>query len=125
MTGPKLNEAYASASARGTKATAKYVRSSAYKARVVLDLIRGIDVAARDEVLQFTDRGIARDVRKVLARAVANAEQQRRAGRRRAVRDRVLRRRGPDAASVPPPCSWPCDPHSQAHLSHHGDRRSA
>ncbi len=57
----------------GTKATAKYVRSSAYKARVVLDLIRGLDVKRADEVLQFTERSIAHDIRKVLASAVANA----------------------------------------------------
>lgn len=74
MTGPKLNEGATIAGERaGTKATAKYVRSSARKARVVLDLIRGLDVRRADEVLQFTDRAIARDVRKVLASAVANA----------------------------------------------------
>jgi large subunit ribosomal protein L22 len=74
MTGPKLNEGATIAGERaGTKATAKYVRSSARKARVVLDLIRGLDVRRADEVLQFTDRGIARDIRKVLASAVANA----------------------------------------------------
>jgi len=39
----------------------------------VLDLIRGLDVRSADEVLAFTDRHIARDVRKVLASAVANA----------------------------------------------------
>ena len=45
MRGPKLNEgATAIGERHGTKATAKYVRSSAYKARVVLDLIRGLDV---------------------------------------------------------------------------------
>jgi large subunit ribosomal protein L22 len=49
------------------------VRSSASKARAVLDLIRGLDVRSADEVLQFTDRHIARDIRKVLASAVANA----------------------------------------------------
>jgi len=74
MTGPKLNEKSSVAGERsGTKATAKYVRSSASKARAVLDLIRGLDVVAADEVLQFTDRHIAHDVRKVLASAVANA----------------------------------------------------
>jgi large subunit ribosomal protein L22 len=74
MTGPKLNEGATVAGERaGTKATAKYVRSSASKARVVLDLIRGLDVRRADEVLQFTDRGIAKDIRKVLASAVANA----------------------------------------------------
>ena len=74
MTGPKLNEKATVAGERvGTKATAKYVRSTASKARAVLDLIRGLDVIAADEVLQFTDRHIAHDVRKVLASAVANA----------------------------------------------------
>ena len=74
MRGPKLNEGATQVGVRsGTKATAKYVRSSAYKARVVLDLVRGLDVRRADEVLQFTDRGIAHDIRKVLASAVANA----------------------------------------------------
>ena len=74
MRGPKLNEGATAVGERhGTKATAKYVRSSAYKARVVLDLIRGLDVKRADEVLQFTERSIARDIRKVLASAVANA----------------------------------------------------
>jgi large subunit ribosomal protein L22 len=78
MRGPKLNEGATvatmeSGERHGTKATAKYVRSSAYKARVVLDLIRGLDVQRADQVLQFTERGIAHDIRKVLASAVANA----------------------------------------------------
>jgi large subunit ribosomal protein L22 len=74
MTGPKLNEGAMVAGERsGTKATAKYLRSSARKARVVLDLIRGLDVRSADEVLQFTERGIATEIRKVLASAVANA----------------------------------------------------
>ncbi len=74
MTGPKLNEkSFVVGERSGTKATAKYVRPSAFKARVVLDLIRGLDVRSADEVLQFTDRHIARDIRKVLASAVANA----------------------------------------------------
>ncbi len=74
MTGPKLNEkSFVVGERSGTKATARYVRASASKARVVLDLIRGLDVNYADQVLQFTDRHIARDVRKVLASAVANA----------------------------------------------------
>ena len=85
MRGPKLNEGatvatLASGQRHGTKATAKYVRSSAYKARAVLDLIRGLEVRRADEVLQFTDRGIATDVRKVLASAVANATNPNNAG---------------------------------------------
>ena len=39
----------------------------------MLDLIRGLDVRRADQVLQFTERGVATDVRKVLASAVANA----------------------------------------------------
>lgn len=78
MRGPKLNEGatiamMATGERHGTKATAKYVRSSAYKARVVLDLIRGLDVQRADQVLQFTERSIAHDIRKVMASAVANA----------------------------------------------------
>jgi large subunit ribosomal protein L22 len=85
MRGPKLNEGATVATLErgerhGTKATAKYVRSSAYKARAVLDLIRGLDVRRADEVLQFTERGIATDVRKVLASAVANATNPNNAG---------------------------------------------
>jgi len=49
------------------------VRTSPSKARALLDLIRGLDVVSADEVLAFTDRHIAHDVRKVLASAVANA----------------------------------------------------
>ncbi len=75
MTGPKTNEGATSVDeSTGTRATAKYVRSSAYKARVVLDLIRGLDVKAAADVLRFTERGISSDIAKVLASAVANAE---------------------------------------------------
>ena len=74
MTGPKLNEANRVAgSSSGTRASAKYIRSSASKVRVVLNLVRGQNVRSADEILQFTDREAARLVRKVLASAVANA----------------------------------------------------
>ena len=74
MTGPKLNEKAMVAGERsGTRAVARHVRSSASKARVVLNLIRGLDVRSADEVLMLTVRGIARDIRKVLRSAVANA----------------------------------------------------
>ena len=58
----------------GTRASVRYLRVSAYKAREVLDLIRGLHVDDADGVLEFTDRAVATDVRKVLASAVANAE---------------------------------------------------
>ena len=75
MTGPKLNEASMVAGERtGVKASAMYLRVSAYKARVVLNLIRGLPVKNADEVLQFSDREVSNDIRKVLASAVANAQ---------------------------------------------------
>jgi len=75
MTGPKLNEASFVAGERtGTKATARYIHSSAYKAREVLNIIRGLPVRRADEVLQFTDRSVSVTIRKVLASAVANAQ---------------------------------------------------
>jgi large subunit ribosomal protein L22 len=75
MTGPKLNEGSMIAGERGgTKASALYLRVSASKARVVLNLIRGLPVKRADEVLQFSDREVSNDIRKVLASAVANAQ---------------------------------------------------
>jgi large subunit ribosomal protein L22 len=75
VTGPKLNDGALLIDDDRviTKATAKYLRGSASKAREVLDLIRGLDVRRADEVLQFTTRDVAQDIRKVLTSAVANA----------------------------------------------------
>lgn len=58
----------------GTRAQIRYLRVSAYKAREVLDLIRGLHVDDADGVLEFTDRAVATEIRKVLSSAVANAE---------------------------------------------------
>ena len=59
---------------REVRATAKYVRVSPGKARLVIDLIRGKNVAAAFDILHFCDRLVAVDVEKVLRSAVANAE---------------------------------------------------
>lgn len=56
------------------KATAKYVRVSPRKARMVIDLIRGKDVVAARDILRFSERAVAEVVEKVLNSAVANAE---------------------------------------------------
>jgi large subunit ribosomal protein L22 len=55
-------------------ATAKYVRTSAQKAGLVLDLIRGRDVNHALATLRFARKGIARDIEKVLRSAIANAQ---------------------------------------------------
>ncbi len=55
-------------------ATARYVRTSAQKAGLVLDLIRGKDVNRALATLKFTKKGIADDIAKVLRSAIANAQ---------------------------------------------------
>jgi large subunit ribosomal protein L22 len=57
-----------------TRATLRYFRTSAFKVREVLDLIRGLDVDDARHVLQFSERGPAEQVLKVLNSAVANAD---------------------------------------------------
>jgi large subunit ribosomal protein L22 len=56
-------------------ATARYVRTSAQKAGLVLDLIRGRGVNDALATLRFARKSVARDVEKVLRSAIANAQQ--------------------------------------------------
>ncbi len=56
------------------RAQAKFVRSSARKARLVCDHIRATDVDKARVILAHSPRSVARDWSKVLESAVANAE---------------------------------------------------
>jgi large subunit ribosomal protein L22 len=56
------------------RAQAKWVRTSARKARLVAEHIRGRPVPEARTVLAFTPRAAAREVERVLRSAVANAE---------------------------------------------------
>ena len=56
------------------KAVAKYVRVAPRKVRVVMDLIRGKNVAEAFAILKFTPKVGADVIEKVLKSAVANAE---------------------------------------------------
>src|SRR5438128_12641112 len=56
------------------QATARYVRTSAQKAGLVLALIRGKNVDQALATLRFTRKGIADDIAKVLRSAIANAQ---------------------------------------------------
>lgn len=67
MPGPKTNER------EGTRAVLRHTRTSAYKIRVVLDLIRNKSVAQARDILQFCERDAADLVLKLLNSAVANA----------------------------------------------------
>src|SRR5665213_2116716 len=56
-------------------ATARYVRTSAQKAGLVLELIRGKDVNRALATLRFTKKSVAEDIVKLLRSAIANAQQ--------------------------------------------------
>ena len=57
-----------------SKAVAKYIRIAPRKVRVVMDLIRGKDIAEAFAILKFTPKVGCEVVEKVLRSAVANAE---------------------------------------------------
>ena len=56
------------------RAQAKFVRSAPRKARLVMDHIRGKEVAEARAILRHTTRSAATDIAKLLESAVANAE---------------------------------------------------
>jgi large subunit ribosomal protein L22 len=56
-------------------ATARYIRTSAQKAGLVLELIRGKDVNRALATLKFTKKSVASDIAKLLRSAIANAQQ--------------------------------------------------
>jgi len=67
VTGVKTNER------PGIRAVLKNSGVSAYKAREVLDLIRGKDYQRASEILEYCDREVATVIGKVLHSAAANA----------------------------------------------------
>ncbi len=81
MTGPKTNLSPVRANKGGqhgpsgdqARAEAKYIRTSAYKMRPVLNLIRGQKVADAADILRLCERDAATTIGKVLRSAVANA----------------------------------------------------
>ncbi len=56
------------------RAEARYMKVSPQKARLVVDLIRGLPVGPAIAILRNTNKGIAPAVEKVLKSAVANAQ---------------------------------------------------
>jgi large subunit ribosomal protein L22 len=59
---------------QGAVARARYVRMSPMKVRRVVDLVRGMPVGQAASVLQFAEQAAATPVAKLVASAVANAE---------------------------------------------------
>jgi len=56
------------------RASARYVRVAPRKARLVADQVRGLTVPEAQTLLEFSTRGAAQDIGKVIASATANAE---------------------------------------------------
>jgi large subunit ribosomal protein L22 len=56
------------------RASARYVRVAPRKARLVADQVRGLPVTEAQTLLDFSPRGAARDLAKLIASAAANAE---------------------------------------------------
>ena len=56
------------------RAEAKYIRCSPQKARLVVDLIRGLPAGKALNLLRFTKKRVAHEVEKVLRSAIHNAE---------------------------------------------------
>ncbi|MEA3272116.1 MAG: 50S ribosomal protein L22 [Patescibacteria group bacterium] len=56
------------------KASVKYIRKSPRKVRLVVDLIRGLDVKDAENQLKFTPKLAKEPILKLLRSAIANAE---------------------------------------------------
>jgi large subunit ribosomal protein L22 len=56
------------------RASARYVRVAPRKARLVADQVRGLHIDQARALLQFSPRGAARDIQKLIESAAANAE---------------------------------------------------
>ena len=104
------------------RAQAKWVRMSARKARLVLDHLRGRSVPEARTILAFTPRAAAREIDRVLASAVANAESAHGLDGDELDRARGVRRRGPDPQALARPRARPRQPDPQADLPHHDHR---
>ena len=56
------------------RASSRYVRVAPRKARLIADQVRGLHIEKARAVLEFSPRGAARDIRKLIEAAAANAE---------------------------------------------------
>ena len=81
-------------------ATAKYIRISARKVQVVIDLIRGKSVDEALAILAYTPKSASPVVEKLLSSAIANAENNLQLGPRNPVRGRSLRQSGADPEAL-------------------------
>lgn len=67
--------------ATDVRASARFISMSPQKVRLVVDLIRGLDVVEALDVLHFTTKAASKPVAKLLRSAIASAEQNHGIGR--------------------------------------------
>lgn len=70
----KKSSAKAPAAPPVVKASARYVRIAPRKARLIADQVRGMHIEKARALLQFSPRGAAKDIHKLIDSAAANAE---------------------------------------------------
>jgi ribosomal protein L22 len=73
-TASKKASAKAPAAPPVVKASARYVRIAPRKARLIADQVRGMHIEKARALLQFSPRGAAKDIHKLIDSAAANAE---------------------------------------------------
>jgi ribosomal protein L22 len=56
------------------RASSRYVRVAPRKARLIADQVRGMHIEQARALLEFSPRGAAQDIRKLLESAASNAE---------------------------------------------------
>ena len=56
------------------RASSRYVRVAPRKARLIADQVRGLHIEQARALLEFSPRGAAEDIRKLIDSAAANAE---------------------------------------------------
>jgi ribosomal protein L22 len=56
------------------RASSRYVRVAPRKARLIADQVRGLHIEQARALLEFSPRGAAQDIRKLLESAASNAE---------------------------------------------------
>ena len=106
-------------------AEARYVRTSASKARRVVDLIRGMKTDEAEAVLRFAPQAASEPVRKVLMSAVANAQHNQDLDRGSLWVSEVYVDEGPSAKRIRPRAQGRAYRVLQPHLPHHRRRRRA
>jgi ribosomal protein L22 len=71
---PAKKAAPAPVSPQIVRASARYVRIAPRKARLIADQVRGLHIEKARALLQFSPRGAAEDIQKLIDSAAANAE---------------------------------------------------